>query len=190
MNPETASALDIGHLVALVTLAIILIASVYTEFLEKRIPNEITVPGILIGLLVGYLPVGITFVASLKGLSVGFGFMFIFYMFGGMGGADVKLMGAVGALLGFPLILSALVFTSFIGGAMAILYLIWNGTFWRGFFSSILMLGSWKRHALPDDEESENEEPGDGRDEPELGTIPYGIAIVVGSALAIFFQPV
>jgi len=190
MNPESAPAVDTGHLASLATLAIILISSVYTEFREKRIPNEITVPGMLIGVLVGYLPIGISLQESLMGLTAGFGFMFIFYMFGGLGGGDVKLMGAVGALIGSKLIASAIVFTGLIGGAMAMFYLIWNGTFWRGFFSSVLMLGSWKRRALPDNGESEKEKAGEVEEEPELGTIPYGIAIVVGSALAIFFHPV
>jgi prepilin peptidase CpaA len=190
MNPEPDASVDLGHMISLVTLAVILIAAVYTEFRDKRIPNEITIPGILIGLLLGYLPIGIEFISSFKGLSVGFGFLFIFYMFGGMGGADVKLMGAVGALIGYPLILSAVVFTGLIGGAMAVLYLIWNGTFWRGLFSSLMLLGRWKRHALPDDEIEKEEETGDEEEDQGLGTIPYGIAIVVGSALAIFFKPV
>ena len=46
--------------------------------------------------------------------------------FGGLGGGDVKLMAAFGALLGFPMIVRVLLFSSFFGAIMAVVLLTWN----------------------------------------------------------------
>ncbi len=51
----------------------------------------------------------------------------IFYLMGGMGAGDVKLMGAVGAFLGAKGVFYAFLATSIIGGLLAILTLAWSG---------------------------------------------------------------
>ncbi len=141
-------------------LAMVLTIAVYSELKEKRIPNWINLLGILAGLAIGYLPGGLSLQASIAGLAIGFGLLFIFYVFGGMGGGDVKLMGAVGALLGFPLILPVLFYTAIIGGFMALMLLIWKG----------------RLRKAPATEEAPKEPL----------TIPYGVAIAVGCVAAIF----
>ena len=173
-------ALDGGHVVSLATLFVVLVVTSYTELKENRIPNWITIPGVMIGLLVGYSPWGITLGASVGGLVVGFGFLFIFYMFGGMGGGDVKLMGTVGALLGYPLIMTTLVYTAIVGGFMAIAVLVWNKNLWHGITSSIAMLF---RKEKPEEERTEEAEA-------KMGAVPYGIAIICGCMMTLFFTAV
>ena len=167
-----APVIDTGHLIALGALAVILTSTAFTELKDHRIPNAVTIGGLALGLLIGYLPGGISFSSSFGGFLIGFGFLFLFYMFGGMGGGDVKLMGAVGALLGYPLIKTALVYTALIGGAMAFVKMIWHPPFWRRIFR----LG--KVH-MAETEETEGEEAG-------LGSIPYGFAIICGCLMTIF----
>ncbi len=108
--------LDLGLITSLVFLAVLLALSVYWEMKEHRIPNWLTVSGMLAGLMLAYLRGGETLISSLVGLGIGFGFLFIFYVFGGIGGGDVKLMGAIGALLGHKLVVPALFYTAVIGG--------------------------------------------------------------------------
>jgi prepilin peptidase CpaA len=154
-------------------LAILVTIAVYTELKEKRIPNFLTLLGMLAGLAVGYLPGGITLRASIAGLLTGFGFLFIFYVFGGIGGGDVKLMGAVGALLGYPMILPAVFFTAIIGGFMAVMLLIWKGEFWRSGRRCLSLL--WRKTEA---------DTAPAPNEPL--TIPYGVAIAIGSLLSLF----
>src|SRR5674476_228169 len=93
-----------GSMPALLVLALMLAIAVYVELKESRIPNWLTLSGMALGLLIGYLHGTAAFWMSLGGLVIGFGFLFIFYVFGGLGGGDVKLMGAAGALMGANLI--------------------------------------------------------------------------------------
>jgi prepilin peptidase CpaA len=147
-------------------MAVVLALSVYTELKEKRIPNALTVSGMIAGLALGYLPGGLTLGASALGLLIGFGTLFVFYVLGGMGGGDVKLMGAVGALAGFPMILSILFHTAIIGGAMALLQLVWKG--------SLRLRASGG--------------PPIAKDVPPAPlTIPYGLAIAMGAVVSLFF---
>jgi prepilin peptidase CpaA len=173
------TALDTGHYAALGSLGVLLVGGVFTELTRRRVPNALTVFGMATGLLLGYLPGGISLKASLGGLAIGFGLLFLFYMFGGMGGGDVKMMGAVGALLGYPLIVPVVMYTALVGGLMAILMLIWNGEFWAG------MAGSLRRaFRRPTDATAVAVSP------LKTKTIPYGLAITAGCLAALFLGPV
>jgi prepilin peptidase CpaA len=57
---------------------------------------------------------------ALGGAAVGFAVFLIFYLMGGMGGGDVKLMAGFGALLGTSRLLEAALWTAGIGGVIAV----------------------------------------------------------------------
>jgi len=63
---------------------------------------------------------------ALGGAAVGFAVFLIFYLLGGMGGGDVKLMAGFGALLGLPGVLWAALWTAAIGGLIAVGALAWK----------------------------------------------------------------
>jgi prepilin peptidase CpaA len=48
----------------------------------------------------------------------------IFFLLGGMGGGDIKLMAGFGAILGSKLIVIAAMMTAIVGAAMALVYLV------------------------------------------------------------------
>ena len=54
------------------------------------------------------------------GTAAGFAVFLVFYLLGGMGGGDVKLMAGFGALLGFHRLLEAALWTAGVGGLIAI----------------------------------------------------------------------
>ena len=58
--------------------------------------------------------------AALLGMLVGASVFLIFYLLGGMGGGDVKLMAGFGALLGAKQLLRAALWTAGCGGLMAL----------------------------------------------------------------------
>src|SRR5947207_8400250 len=54
------------------------------------------------------------------GTAAGFAVFLIFYLLGGMGGGDIKLMAGFGALLGFHQVLSAALWIGAVGGVLAV----------------------------------------------------------------------
>jgi len=57
---------------------------------------------------------------ALGGAAAGFGVFLIFYLLGGMGGGDIKLMAGFGALLGAGRLLEAALWTAGTGGLLAV----------------------------------------------------------------------
>lgn len=57
---------------------------------------------------------------GLGGAAAGFGVFLIFYLLGGMGGGDVKLMAGFGALLGAGRLVEAALWTAGAGGLLAL----------------------------------------------------------------------
>ncbi len=72
-------------------------------------------------------------VTAAAGTGVGFAVFLIFFLLGGMGGGDVKLMAGFGALLGPGQVLSAALWTGAVGGVLAAGTLGWKALRkWRG----------------------------------------------------------
>jgi prepilin peptidase CpaA len=57
---------------------------------------------------------------ALAGAVVGFAVFLVFYLLGGMGGGDVKLMAGFGALLGTGRLIEAALWTAGVGGLLAL----------------------------------------------------------------------
>lgn len=57
---------------------------------------------------------------ALAGAAAGFAVFLIFYLLGGMGGGDIKLMAGFGALLGAGRLLQAALWTAGVGGVIAL----------------------------------------------------------------------
>lgn len=103
------------------------IASVY-DYRYRRVPNLLTGPAILFGLLLhlvlgGPAQLGM---AALAGLVAG-GTFLIFYVAGGMGAGDVKLMTAVGCMVGMIAVKEVLISTVLIGAVFALVLAIHRG---------------------------------------------------------------
>lgn len=106
-------------------LSTLLVLSVYLDLTQKKIPNYLTLPVMGWGLLSYVIIDGFSgFTFSLYGFLLGLGIFIIPYLAGGMGGGDVKLMAAIGALMGAEFIFSTAILTALCGGAIAVGYLI------------------------------------------------------------------
>ena len=111
-------------LVPVLTIMVLSVAVLW-DIRFRRIPNWLTFPAIIAGISYHTYSGGVpALLLSLGGLLVGFGGFVVFYMLGGMGAGDVKLMGAIGALLGPKDVFFAVLYTLIVGGIYAILLLI------------------------------------------------------------------
>ncbi len=87
----------------------------------RRIPNALTaaMAGVGVGLAASGVS-GISLPSSVVGFIVGFALMMPGHALGATGAGDVKLMAAVGAIVGPALVVSAFLFTAIAGGVLAI----------------------------------------------------------------------
>lgn len=91
-----------------------------------RIPNLLSAAAIVIGLVLNAYLFGISgLLHSIEGMAVNVALLVGPFALGGIGGGDVKMMGAVGALLGGPgLALSALACGLVFGGILMVAHLL------------------------------------------------------------------
>jgi prepilin peptidase CpaA len=105
----------------LFVLAAGLSAATAIDLKSRRIPNELTATMAIAGLAFAASGVsGLSIAAALGGMVLGLLLMMPGYLLGATGAGDVKLMAAVGAIVGPPLVLSAFVCTAIAGGVLAV----------------------------------------------------------------------
>jgi prepilin peptidase CpaA len=110
-----------------VLLAVVMAAAV-ADIATRRIPNWITVPGAALGLAIqSYYGGWHGTLSSLAGAGLGFGFFLLLHIAGGLGAGDVKLAGAVGALVGAQSFVPVFIATGLLGGLAALALALWRG---------------------------------------------------------------
>lgn len=102
--------LTAGSCVLVAVAAIFTAAAAVWDLRERRIPNKLTAPVFLAGVMYqaafhGLAGLGDAALAFL----LGFGTLFVLWMIGGGGGGDVKLMGALSVWLGFHMTLLVII---------------------------------------------------------------------------------
>lgn len=140
-----------------------------------RIPNLLTYGAALLGLALAAWTGGLAGAFSgIAGLVVGLVPGMALFAAGVLGGGDAKLIAAVGALVGYPLIIDAVLLIFIVGGAMALSIIVWKGRtaeFLRGVAQLLWFLPvRGAPRAIP---------VGDLK-------MPFAVAIAVGTVWAIF----
>jgi len=101
-------------------LGAILIVGALFDILWRRIPNWLTVPAVAVGLAYHLWVAGLSgLLSSLAGAGLALALWAPFYVMGGIGAGDVKLMAAIGALLGPAGLFFSAVCSAVVGGVYA-----------------------------------------------------------------------
>jgi prepilin peptidase CpaA len=150
-----------------------------TDLRSRRIPNLLTFPALLVAVVLRFwlqgwaglgLALGGALVAPLLLLAMHGG--------KGLGMGDVKLAMAVGALFGPVLAIPSMIITAIAGGVMGIAMLARRGGIVSEFISTILIGVPFLRKKAADGAV-------DANDSPAALTMPYGVAIGVGSLITL-----
>ena len=153
-----------------------------TDVRSRRIPNFITMPAFLLGLAL-HLALG-GWMQLLNALGAGLicGLVFlVFYIAGGMGAGDVKLMTAVGCLAGLSHVTYLLVLTSLAGGAMAVVVALARGRLQQ----TLMNVGEIATHH---GQAGLQPHPDLNLGNAETIRLPYALAIAGGTLLTLYFQ--
>jgi prepilin peptidase CpaA len=157
---------------AFAALVAALVVATVIDIRTRRIPNELTAA--LAGAGVALAATGLSGVplwASLAGFVLGFALMIPGHLLGATGAGDVKLMAAVGAVVGPGTVVTAFLFTAVAGGVLAVVVAKRRGRL----AATIARTG---RLIATSDAGSPI------RSAPQAHRFAYGPAIAVGSVLA------
>ena len=158
------------------------VASV-ADLRTRRIPNWLVFPFLIAGVAASAAMHGWAGLeSSVLGFLAGAGVLAPFYLLGGMGMGDLKLMAAVGAWIGPHQVLFAFVFMGLAGGLMALVWAIRGGFVQESLDGTAdLIFGFRKRGLRPHATLT--------LENPTTRKMPYAPAIAAGVVLSFFVQP-
>lgn len=163
---------------ALTTLVAGLVIAVLSDLAVRRIPNAVTFTMVITALFLhtwfGQWE-GLLF--SLAGLLIGLICFLPLYVFAALGAGDVKLLSAVGAIVGAKVVFIAALMTVMVGGGIALAYITVRGglpAMLKRYVSMFWLLLARQPEYIPP-----------SPDEAAGLRFPYALAIACGTLLAI-----
>jgi prepilin peptidase CpaA len=161
----------------LILLAPLAIFVIYYDVKYRRIPNVLVLATLLAGISVNAALGGLHgTLSSVEGFGLAFFPMLLMHIFGALGAGDVKLFGAVGSVIGVALVPFTFVVVVMLGALLAVYTMLRAGTVLTTLHGVLRifvgLLPGWEmpRFTMAPDRRH---------------TIPYGVAIVLGSLISV-----
>ncbi len=162
-----------------VLVLVVLVAAVYdTRF--RRIPNWLVLSGLVLGLGFNTLLFewrGLRY--SLLGVGLGLLIYFPLYLLRGMGAGDVKLMAAIGSIVGAANWFGIFLITAVLGGLWAIILLLTRGRLRNSLWNAAFLVQQLSTFNPPYAREELD------ISSPKSVKLPHGLVIACGSLLFI-----
>ena len=136
-----------------VVIAVVIAA--LTDIRTYRVHNLVTLPLLVSGLIYhGVVGGSAGLIMSAYGAMIGLGLLFLFFLLGGMGGGDVKLLAGIGAWLGWQFTVVVLAIASIAAGIYALIFAVITGRIretWAKFQILWFRVSSVGRHFAAED---------------------------------------
>jgi len=167
-----------------ITLIIVVVAAASIDVRKRKIPNWVTLPSAMTGVLLNFSFFGFRgLLSAIFGILAGFFLLFFVYLMGGMGAGDVKLMAVIGAFLGPWLVFVAFIWMALAGGILALCLILWRRAFRQTFQNIKTILLTLFLRTSPRQTQITIENP-------KLIKLPYGVPIATGTILAVWLKDI
>jgi prepilin peptidase CpaA len=158
--------------VILVGAVLLALIAGWTDWRSRRIPNWLTVSGLVAGVAANTFTSGWTGLkTSLLGALVGLGLLLPFVLLRSLGAGDWKLAGALGAFAGPRSLIDLLLWSIFVAGLMAVALVIYK----RRVLQTVRNIG----HILISLVTFRVPEARVSLDNPDSLKVPYGVALAL-----------
>jgi len=152
--------------------ALLAIAAGWMDWRYRRIPNWLTVPGLVVGIGVNTLASGWHGArSSVLGALLGLALLLPFVALRSLGGGDWKLVGALGAFLGPGPLVTVLLGAVFVAGAMALVLIVYKGRLRQAVRNIGRILAAIMSLRMPGQDLT--------LDNPESLKVPFGVAVAL-----------
>ena len=166
-----------------ILVAVIVVAAAATDLRSRRIPNWLTLSGVCAGLLLNWAISGLHGIGTaVSGMALGFGCYFVLYCLRAMGAGDVKLMAAVGAVVGPGNWVAVFIASALAGGVLAVALMIWKGRVKETLFNALFIAQELMHFRAPYNRRRDL----DVKD-PRALNMPHGVAIAAGTVICLLF---
>jgi prepilin peptidase CpaA len=164
------------QIIWILTLALTLFAALL-DWRSRRIPNWLTVPALLLGVVVHtYLAGWHGALFALEGAGLALILLFPPVLIRALGAGDWKLMGAVGAFMGPVLILFIFFGSIFVAGLMAMVQMMLTHRVVETFRNMIVLVRGFFSFGL-------KAHPQISLDNPKSLKLPFGVAVAVATLI-------
>lgn len=161
----------------IILVLVVSVAAVY-DARFRRIPNWLTLTGLILGLgLNTFLFEWAGARTSLLGIGLALLIYFPLYLLRGMGAGDVKLMAAIGSIVGAGNWFGIFVITALLGGVVAVILLLSRGRLRNSLLNVGFLIGRLASLKAPYAREELD------LSSPKAMKLPHGIVIAFGSLL-------
>jgi prepilin peptidase CpaA len=158
------------------------IAAIITDLSTRRVPNALTFGTAAVALIVAFATKGLAGLGmAVAGWAVGCALFLPWFLLGGMGAGDVKLLAGFGAWLGPGAAVWAALYAGLAGGPMALIVAGANGYLKQSFSNLWGLLMFWRIagiQPLPTLTLRTAQSP----------RLPYALPIAVGAGLALWLR--
>ena len=147
-----------------------------TDLRWRRIPNWLTYPAAPLAIALHAIAGGWPEAkVSLEGFGIAFAVFLVFFLLRGLGGGDLKLAAALGALVGVHHLADVIIAVLLINALLAIVLIIAKRRIWRTLRNIGRLIAAFFRLHLPAKDLT--------IDNPEAIKVPFGVAAAIGVLL-------
>ncbi len=139
----------------MIVLLLILIAAVYTDYRQNRIPNWIVVFGIISGFIISFIHGGMgLFLEGLLGMVLPVIILYPVFMIGAIGAGDLKLFAVVGSYLGIKGITISFIIAFIVGAIISLVKMLRFHNFkeriyyFFSYMADIFLKGKWRLYEV------------------------------------------